>query len=239
MPYLTINNLGKTFITPGGRVTQALNNVSLKLDKGHILAVIGHNGSGKTTLLNCIRNSCEYDNGEILINNLDIRMKGPRISSVYQDIDAGIVGSMTTMECLSLVMSEEPSFLFSFPCSRYKNKIYDFLLSVNLAERFSEFEQTLVADLSGGQRQQLAIVMAMMRRPELLLLDEFVANLDPKVSAEILKWTKKHIQEKQITTIMVTHDHELAELWSDYILELHDGRIARFAETENSGGNIH
>jgi putative ABC transport system ATP-binding protein len=239
MTYLSIHNLDKTFTSPGGAKTKALQQVSLDLDKGKILSVIGHNGSGKTTLLNCIRRYSDYDSGEILINGRNIQKSLPRVVSVHQDVDAGVVGSMSTMDCLGLVMSDEPSFLFSFPGRKYRNRIFDFLNSIGLAERFSWFERTRVADLSGGQRQQLAIVMAMLRRPELLLLDEFVANLDPAVSADILDWLKKYIHEKRITTIMVTHDHGLAESWGDHVLELSEGRIIRFSETANSGGTVH
>ena len=90
------------------------------------------------------------------------------------------------------------------------------------------FENTPVSELSGGQRQQLAIVMAMMRNPTVLLLDEFVASLDPKVKEEVLTWTKSWIKRKQVTTLMVTHDHKLAADWGDMILELTDGRVTRF-----------
>ena len=239
MKYLNIHNLDKTFTSPGGRVTQALTQISLELEKGSILSVIGHNGSGKTTLLNCIRRSCNPDRGEILINGQDVQKAAPRMVSVYQDVDAGIIWSMTALECLTLVMSDEPSFMWSFPCRRYKDRIYEFLSSVGLANRFAEFDHTLVSDLSGGQRQQLAIVMAMLRKPELLLLDEFVANLDPAVCADVLVWSKKYIKEKQITTVMVTHDHDLAESWGDYVLELHEGRVIRFSRAANSEGTVH
>ena len=239
MKYLSIHNLDKTFTSPGGRVTQALTQISLELEKGSILSVIGHNGSGKTTLLNCIRRSFELDRGEILINGQDVRKATPRVVSVYQDVDAGIIWSMTALECLTLVMSDEPSFMWSFPCRRYRGRIYKFLSSVGLAERFAEFEHTLVSDLSGGQCQQLAIVMAMLRKPELLLLDEFVANLDPVVSADVLVWSKKYIKEKQITTVMVTHNHDLAESWGDYVLELQEGRVVRFSRVANSVGTVH
>ncbi len=239
MKYLSIHNLDKTFTSPGGRVTQALTRISLELGKGSILSVIGHNGSGKTTLLNCIRRSCNPDRGEILINGQDVQKATPRMVSVYQDVDAGIIWSMTALECLTLVMSYEPSFMWSFPCRRYRDRIYKFLSSVGLAERFVEFEHTLASDLSGGQRQQLAIVMAMLRKPELLLLDEFVANLDPAVCADVLVWSKKYIKEKQITTVMVTHDHDLAESWSDYVLELHEGRVVRFSKAANSEETVH
>jgi sulfate transport system ATP-binding protein len=85
--------------------------------------------------------------------------------------------------------------------------------------------------MSGGQRQQLAIVCAMMRRPKpnLLLLDEFVASLDPTIREEILQWTKTWIRRMALTTLMVTHDHALAESWGDLVLELTDGRVTRFS----------
>jgi putative ABC transport system ATP-binding protein len=233
--YLRIHDLEKTFTTQAGRVNKALDHLTLELNKGGILSVIGPNGSGKTTLLNCIRNSCDYSGGIIMVNGQDIRNVTPRVVSVYQDIGEGVIGSMTALECLTLVMSENSSFLLSFPCKRYKKRLFAFLSSVGLADRFAEFEHTRVADLSGGQQQQLAIVMAMMREPELLLLDEFVANLDPKVSSEILQWTKEHIIQKGITTIMVTHNHKLAESWGDYILELNEGKNVRLTKTKAHG----
>ena len=209
-------------------MTKALVDFNLKLEKGTILSVIGHNGSGKTTLLNCIRGTITPDDsGVILVNDKDIRRGDTRIVSVFQDVDAGIIPSMTAIENLVVALSGKLSFLWSFPCRHFKEKIYDFLKSIDMYKRFSEFEHSVVSDLSGGQRQQLAIIMAMLRKPELLLLDEFVANLDPKVSEDILGWTKQYIRESKITTIMVTHDHALAGTWGDYLLEMREGAIVR------------
>ena len=228
--YFTIKNLCKSFTSAGGRVTKALDDVSIILKKGEILSIVGHNGSGKTTLLNSIRGDFPIDRGTIFVNGRDIRKTNLRTVSVCQDVDTGVVPSMTAMENLALVMSESSSFLYSFPTKHYKEEIHKFLSDVGLYNRFVEFGQTITSDLSGGQRHQLAIIMAMMRKPEILLLDEFIANLDPVVSSDILKWTREHIRNHKITTLNVTHDLDLAESWGDSILELYEGKIKRFSK---------
>ena len=231
MAYLTVSNLSKTFTTPGGREVRALSDVSFSLDRGRILSIVGHNGSGKTTLLNCIRRELPVDGGQIDIEELDIRAGRHSIVSVFQDVSVGVVPSMTAMENLALVQSgRSDGFLWSFPGRRYRGAIQAFLEDADLLERFKSFEHTPVSELSGGQRQQLAIVMAMMREPKVLLLDEFVASLDPTVREEVLRWTKSWARRRNVTTLMVTHDHALAEQWADFVLELTDGRVTRFSE---------
>ena len=231
MEYLSIKDLTKSFTSPGGRITVALRQTSFELAKGQILSVVGHNGSGKTTLLNCIRGAFPFDKGKILVDGKNIRAVNPRIVSVYQDVEVGIVGSMTALENLTLVKSNRWSFLWSFPCRRYRREIYDTLESVSLSGRFLEFEHTPVCELSGGQRQQLAIIMAMLREPDILLLDEFVANLDPAISAKILDFIQAWIRKKQVATIVVTHDQDLAHRWADDTLELSDGAVVRRSAT--------
>ena len=232
MAYLTVNNLSKTFTTPGGRQVHALSGVSFSLDRGRILSIVGHNGSGKTTLLNCIRREFPIDEGRINIEGLDLHASRHSIVSVFQDVSVGVVLSMTAMENLALVQSgRDDGFLWSFPRRRYRRTIRTFLKDADLLERFGAFEHTPVSELSGGQRQQLAIVMAMMREPTVLLLDEFVASLDPVVRDEVLNWTKSWVRRKNVTTLMVTHDHALAEEWGDMVLGLTDGRVSRFSAT--------
>ena len=229
MAYLTVNKLSKTFTTPGGRQIGALSDVSFTVDRGRILSIVGHNGSGKTTLLNCIRGAFPFDQGEIIINGSSSSNGRKAVISVFQDVSIGVVPSMTAIENLALVQSGGGGFLWSLPSRRYRNSIRGFLAEADLLERFEAFESTPVSELSGGQRQQLAIVMAMMREPTILLLDEFVASLDPTVKEEVLSWTKAWIRKKSVTTLMVTHDHALAETWGDVVLELTDGRVSRFA----------
>ena len=230
MAYLTINNLSKTFTTPGGRQICALSDVSFTVERGRILSIVGHNGSGKTTLLNCIRGAFPFDHGEILINGSSGGNGRKAVVSVFQDVSIGVVPSMTAVENLALVQSGHGGgFLWSLPGRRYREPIREFLREADLLERFETFESTPVSELSGGQRQQLAIVMAMMREPTVLLLDEFVASLDPVVKEEVLSWTKAWVRKKNVTTLMVTHDHALAETWGDMVLELTDGRVTRIA----------
>jgi len=226
MAYLTVDNLSKTFTTPGGRQIRALSDVSFTVDRGRILSIVGHNGSGKTTLLNCLRGAFPFDHGEVIINGSSSHNGKKAIVSVFQDVSIGVVPSMTAMENLALVQSDR-GFLWSLPGRRYRESIRKFLREADLLERFEAFETTPVSELSGGQRQQLAIVMAMMREPTVLLLDEFVASLDPEVKEEVLSWTKAWIRKKNVTTLMVTHDHALADLWGDMVLELADGRVTR------------
>jgi len=231
MAYLTVDKLSKTFTTPGGREIRALSDVSFTVERGRILSIVGHNGSGKTTLLNCIRGAFPFDQGQILINGSASNNDKKAIVSVFQDVSTGVVPSMTAHENLALVQSSRGrGFLWSLPVHRYRQSIQEFLREADLLERFKNFENTPVSELSGGQRQQSAIVMAMMREPTVLLLDEFVASLDPVVKQEILTWTKAWVRKKNVTTLMVTHDHTLAETWGDTVLELTDGQVTRFAD---------
>ena len=231
MAYLTVKNLSKTFTTPGGREIRALSDVCFSVERGRILSIVGHNGSGKTTLLNCIRGAFPVDQGEILINGSSSNNGGKAVVSVFQDVSIGVVPSMTALENLALVQSGRGlGFLWSLPGRRYRHSIREFLGEASLLKRFETFENTPVSELSGGQRQQLAIVMAMMREPTILLLDEFVASLDPVVKQEILTWTNAWVRKKNVTTLMVTHDHALAETWGDMVLELTNGQVTRFTD---------
>lgn len=234
MTYLNVNKVSKTFTTPGGRQIRALSNVSFTVERGHVLSIVGHNGSGKTTLLNCIRGAFPIDGGAINIKGSS-HNKSNAIVSVFQDVSIGVVPSMTALENLALVQSGRGrGFLCSLPSRRYRESIRSFLHSADLLERFEAFQSTPVSELSGGQRQQLAIVMAMMREPAILLLDEFVASLDPVVREEVLSWTKTWVRKRKVTTLMVTHDHALAETWGDMVLELTDGQVTRFEATNSA-----
>jgi len=228
MAYLEIQNIHKCFLTPGGREVDALRGVSLEIERGDILCITGNNGSGKTTLFNCLRQDFPWDEGSIMIDGKPIGNRKINVISVFQEVGLGVVGSMTPLENLSLVFSKNPRFLYSFPKRKFERKIHRFLEDTGLRERFDSFENTPVSELSGGQRQQVAIMMAVMREPHLLLLDEFVANLDPNVRTDILTWMKSWVRENEVTMLMITHDLDLAEKWGNWILELSDGESVRF-----------
>ncbi len=235
MAFLEIDNIRKVFVAPNGQETVALNGLSFSLEEGEILSIVGHNGSGKTTLLNCLRQSFPLDGGDVRINGKRLDNQTLRIVSVYQDVCAGIVPSMTPVENLSLIFSQEPGFLSSIPTRKYRKEISDMIDASPWAERIRSFQNTPVVNLSGGQRQQLAIFMAMMRRPDVLLLDEFIASLDQEVRDEILEWTKEWIRTNNVTTLIVTHDRELAQSWSDRILELQNGNLLSDSPTGSVG----
>lgn len=239
MDFLRVENLSKTFITPGGREVSALKGVEFSLPRGAILSIVGHNGSGKTTLLNCMRGVFPWEQGTILVQGKSITKKHVEVVSVFQDVGLGVVGSMTALENLSLVYSRHPSYLFTFPQHRFRSAIYAILDRAGLLDRFESFENTPLAELSGGERQRVAIVMAMLRNPRILLLDEFIANLDPKAKEDILRWTRAWIREHEITTLTVTHSEELAESWGDFVLELRDGNLIRFEKAKRPiGGGL-
>jgi len=231
MHYLEVQNLCKRFVTPGGREIDALQGVSFAIGRGDILCIVGHNGSGKSTLLHCIKNSFPCDSGRILFNGRPCTNHAIKVVSVFQDVGLGVVGSMTPMENLSLVFSNNSRFMWSFPKRHFQTQIYAFLEKAGLLERFKSFEETPVSELSGGQRQQVAILMAVMRNPDILLLDEFVANLDSRIKEDILTWVKEWIRSQKVTTLMVSHDLSLAEGWGDWILELSDGKPVRLEKT--------
>src|SRR4051812_32831864 len=116
MPYLVVQNVSKTFTTPGGRVVHALSNLGFSLEQGEILCVVGHNGSGKSTLLNCIRRAFPLDSGHIEINGARGNGCAARVVSVFQDVSIGVVPSMTAFENLALVNAgNDPSFFWSMP----------------------------------------------------------------------------------------------------------------------------
>ena len=231
MRYLEIQNLYKRFVTPGGREIPALQGVSFSLERGDILCILGHNGSGKTTLLNCIRNTFSYDYGSVLVTGKKTD-RNTKIVSVFQDVGLGVVGSMTPLENMSLVFSKKFPFMVSFPKKFFEKKIYDFLHKIEMYEQFKAFKDVPVSELSGGQRQQVAILMAVLRSPDILLLDEFVANLDHRIKSDILSWVKTWILSQKVTTLMVTHDRNLAESWGNWTLELSDGKVIRFEKTD-------
>ena len=180
--------------------------------------------------MNCLRKNIVPDSGSIYINDIILDKQNSNIVSVFQDVGIGVATSMTPMENLALVFSKSFKFKFHNPSRYFNDDINLFLDSSGLRDRFSEYENTPVSELSGGQRQQVAILMAIMRKPQILLLDEFVSNLDPTVKNEILDWIKIWIKKNNITTIMVTHDHKLANDWGDKVLELFNGSVVKFKE---------
>lgn len=205
------------------------NNFNLKINDGEFVAVIGSNGSGKTTLLNIISGSTDVDGGKILLGGREInKMKDYKrafkIGRVFQDPALGTCPSMTIWENLSIADNKGKRFGLSFGLNRARKDFYRSqleFLGMGLEDRLN----TPAGTLSGGQRQALAMIMATLVRPDLLLLDEHTAALDPKAADIVMELTDKLVNEKKITSLMVTHNLRYAVEYGTRTIMMHDGDI--------------
>lgn len=208
----------------------ALDNVSLDVNAEGFVTIIGSNGAGKTTLLNLIAGVYPPERGgKIIVSNRDItnlseHKHAQYVGRVYQDPHIGTAAKMTIEENLSLAMLRGRSRGLSIAINKqYREQFRSVLapLGLGLEDRLN----TLVGTLSGGQRQALALVMATMSRPALLLLDEHIATLDPKTARMVLELTEMVVQREKMTTIMVTHNMEHALHYGNRLIMMHKGRI--------------
>lgn len=205
------------------------NNFNLKINDDEFVAVIGSNGSGKTTLLNIISGSTDVDGGKILLGGREInKMKDYKrafkIGRVFQDPALGTCPSMTIWENLSIADNKGKRFGLSFGLNRARKDFYRTqleFLGMGLEDRLNAPAGTL----SGGQRQALAMIMATLVRPDLLLLDEHTAALDPKAADIVMELTDKLVNEKKITSLMVTHNLRYAVEYGTRTIMMHDGEI--------------
>lgn len=225
---LQIKNLTKTFYNSYGNPNTVLENLSLTVKKGEFVSIIGSNGTGKSTLLNLISGFISDAEGDILLDGENIteqaeHKKNQLISRVFQDPGLGTCPSMTVRENLSLALNKG-HLLNLRKCLRYKTEKIQGLLE-NISLDLKKYLDIKVKYLSGGQRQALALVMAGITNPKVLLLDEHTAALDPKTSNEIIELTDKIVREKNITTLMVTHNLKHAIEYGDRLIMLHKGKI--------------
>ena len=185
-------------------------NFSMKIEQGDFLSVVGSNGSGKTSMLNIICGSIPLEAGKILINGKDITRekeykRNARIGRVYQNPAMGTCPSMTILENLSLADNKGKLYGLGRGTNKARIAYYREQLSqLNLG--LEDKLDVKVGSLSGGQRQAMALLMSTMTPIEFLILDEHTAALDPKTSDLIIQLTKKIVEEKKMTTIMITHN---------------------------------
>lgn len=224
---LKIMNISKTFNEGSINKQIVFNDFSIDIDRDDFICVVGSNGAGKSTLLNLVSGKVEVDEGSIILNNIDVTNeteyeKCKKISRIFQDPSMGTNPSMTIYENLSMAKNKGKRFGLGFLVSKKDEKYFKGLLEVlelNLEDKL----HTPVSQLSGGQRQSLALLMSVLGEPELLLLDEHTAALDPKTSEIVMNITEKVIKEKGLTTIMVTHDIEQAIKYGNRLIMLHRG----------------
>lgn len=202
---------------------------SLQVEEGAFVSVVGSNGSGKTSMLNLICGSIDVDAGSILVNGTDITKQKDfyrhrRIGRVFQDPAKGTCPSMTILENMSIADNKGKGYGLRRGCNRHKMAEYQELLQrLNLG--LEDKMHTKVGALSGGQRQTLALVMASMSPIEFLILDEHTAALDPKTAELVMELTDRIVQEKKVTTIMVTHNLRYAVEYGDRLLMMHQGKV--------------
>lgn len=226
---LVIENLSKTFDANTINEKKALDNISLTLNEGDFVTVIGSNGAGKSTLLNAIAGVFSVDSGKIFINDNDVTnspeyKRASYIGRVFQDPKIGTASDMWIEENLALA-------------NRRGNK-RGLKRGINVTERKQYFEilksfdlglenrmSTKVGLLSGGQRQALTLLMATLQKPDLLLLDEHTAALDPATANKVLELTNKIVTDNKLTTFMVTHNMKDALKYGNRLIMMDNGHI--------------
>lgn len=226
---LNINSIEKSFVTELGTVKKVFRGLNLQVEKGDFISIIGSNGAGKSTLLDTITGNVVVDSGSIDIDGRDITKlpkykRGSFISKVYQNPSMGTAPSMTVFENLSMADNKGKRFGFTMGLNKKRKEYYRELLK-ELDLGIENQMDTEVGSLSGGQRQCLALIMATLNKPEILLLDEHTAALDPKTSKIIMDKTKEIVEKNQISTLMITHNLQDAINYGNRLIMLHNGEV--------------
>ncbi|MCR2032895.1 ABC transporter ATP-binding protein [Anaerofustis stercorihominis] len=200
---------------------------NLDINDGDFISVIGSNGSGKTSMLNLICGSLSPEKGKIILGGEDITkqkefVRSRKIGRVYQDPSMGTCPSMTILENMSLADNKGSSYGLGLGTNKKRIGHYKELLSrLNLG--LEDMLESKVGSLSGGQRQAMALLMTTMADIEFLILDEHTAALDPKTAEIIMELTDEIVREKNITTVMVTHNLRFAVEYGNRIIMMHNG----------------
>ncbi len=226
---LEIKNLSKTF-NPGTPLeNKVISNLSLTVEKSDFITLLGSNGAGKSTLINLICGNIVEDDGDIFLDDDDFISKKAHeralvLGRVHQNPNLSVSPNMTLLENLSLADAKGQGF--SLRRAIHKNRIKDYKETLSpLGLGLEDQLHTKIGLLSGGQRQAVALYMAVMKKPKLLLLDEHTAALDPRTSVIIMDVTKKLIEENKITTLMVTHNMSQALDYGNRLLMMHEGKL--------------
>lgn len=234
---IQLKNVSLTFNPNTVNQKKAIDHLSLTLEKGDFVTVIGSNGAGKSTLMNLIAGSYESDEGSILLDGQDITYypefkRANLIGRIFQDPMLGTAPHLSVLENLALAYGrgQKRNPLASFHKREDKNKFIEILSPLNLG--LEERLDSEVGLLSGGQRQALSLCMTTINTPKLLLLDEHTAALDPKTSEQVMNITQQIITDNQITTLMITHNIEHALKYGNKTIVMNEGKIAFMLEGE-------
>ena len=226
---LDIKNVEKTFNPGTINEKKALNGINLHLDEGDFVTVIGGNGAGKSTMLNMVAGVYPVDCGSIVIDGVDVTRlpeykRAKYLGRVFQDPMTGTAADMQTEENLALAARRGKTRLLRVGITAKERKEYKELLKIldlGLEERLT----AKVGLLSGGQRQALTLLMATLKKPKVLLLDEHTAALDPKTAKKVLDITEEIVQKNNLTTIMITHNMADAIRVGNRLIMMNNGKI--------------
>ena len=226
---LDLINLRKTFNAKTVNEKVALNGVNLHLNDGDFVTVIGGNGAGKSTTLNAIAGVWPIDEGQILIDGCDVtglseHRRAGLLGRVFQDPMTGTAATMQIEENLALAARRGQKRTLRVGITKaeregYREKLKT--LGLGLEDRMT----TKVGLLSGGQRQALTLLMATLKKPKLLLLDEHTAALDPRTADKVLQLSRQIIEENHLMTMMVTHNMRDAIAYGNRLIMMHEGKI--------------
>lgn len=226
---LKIDNIKKTFNPGTINEKVALNGVNLSLEEGDFVTVIGGNGAGKSTTLNAIAGVWPIDSGRIYIGGDDItrlseHKRAKYLGRVFQDPMTGTATTMSIEENMAIAARRGEKRGLSWGITKKERDTYRELLStldLGLEDRLS----SKVGLLSGGQRQAITLLMAAIKQPRLLLLDEHTAALDPKTAAKVLEISDRIIEEHHLTAMMVTHNMKDAIAHGNRLIMMHEGKV--------------
>ena len=226
---LEIQNIHKTFNPGTINEKVALNGVNLNLNPGDFVTIIGGNGAGKSTTLNAIAGVWSVDEGKIIIDGVDItklseHKRALYLGRVFQDPMTGTAATMSIEENMAIAARRGERRGLGWGITkkereRYKEALKE--LDLGLEDRLS----SKVGLLSGGQRQAITLLMASLKKPKLLLLDEHTAALDPGTAEKVLNLTRRIVEENQLTCLMITHNMQSAIDLGNRILMMDSGNI--------------
>lgn len=226
---LDIKNVEKTFNPGTINEKKALNNITLHLDEGDFVTVIGGNGAGKSTMLNMVAGVYPVDCGSIVIGGVDVTKlpeykRAKYLGRVFQDPMTGTAADMQIEENLALAARRGKRRTLRPGITAKERKEYIELLKIldlGLEKRLT----AKVGLLSGGQRQALTLLMATLKQPKVLLLDEHTAALDPKTAKKVLDITESIVEKNNLTTIMITHNMADAIRIGNRLIMMHEGQV--------------
>ena len=226
---LEIKNVTKVFNAGTVNEKIALRGLNLKLEPGDFVTVIGGNGAGKSTMLNCVSGAYDVDEGQILIDGVDVTAlpeykRAKYIGRVFQDPMMGTAATMQIEENLALASRRGKARTLKAGITKAEREGYVEqlkTLGLGLEERMT----SKVGLLSGGQRQALTLLLATLQQPKLLLLDEHTAALDPKTAAKVLEATQKIVEKSNLTTLMITHNMRDAIAYGNRLIMMYNGRV--------------